>query len=501
LAVGSCEQTENLELQNANSKYLVQMRRLSIGLVILGLFAASCSGDDATPPSSPAATHPPVSTTVTTNLPSTITTTVPGVLAAPEVPQGSLEPSLVKDLETLITSLASRPDVEAINRIGKSEDARLGWVLADLLRFVQFGPEADAALTAFGELTGWSPDAGSSGSAWVDASNLLISWDLPAPPGYLDIKSRMFTLVEPRWELFFEETAEIDWRYVSWGGVFIDDRPNGDGSRCPRGCIPALDNPAVTPAAAGSWYPDTSLVFGIVVDDEARAYPKNMMEVHEMVNDTLGGRRLGIPYCTLCGSAQAYLTDEVPAGTEPLLLRTSGLLVRSNKMMFDLRTYSMIDTFRGTAVSGALADQGLKLRQVSVITSTWGEWKAAHPETTILAEDGGIGLSYPADPLRGRDADGPIFPIGGVDPRLPVQAQVLGVETPDGRFVAFPVDQAKAALDTGDEVELAGILLVPDGSGLRPVFTDGGETAGHQAFWFAWSQFHPETLLWAPGFG
>jgi hypothetical protein len=50
------------------------------------------------------------------------------------------------------------------------------------------------------------------------------------------------------------------------------------------------------------------------------------MEVREMVNDTLGGRDLGIPYCTLCGAAQAYFTDATPPGVERPVLRTSGLL-------------------------------------------------------------------------------------------------------------------------------------------------------------------------------
>jgi hypothetical protein len=56
----------------------------------------------------------------------------------------------------------------------------------------------------------------------------------------------------------------------------------------------------------------------------AVAFPKNVMEVHELVNITIGGRRIGIPYCTLCGSAQAYRTDDVPAGKRPLVLRTVG---------------------------------------------------------------------------------------------------------------------------------------------------------------------------------
>jgi hypothetical protein len=392
-------------------------------------------------------------------------------------------------------------DREAIDQIGDSGDVRAAWVLSDVLRFVQVGPTAESAVAAIVELTGVPIEPEALGSEWVAVTNLLMTWDVAAPPDYLDYKRRVFTLVEPRWDPFFAEKAVVDWRFVSWGGVFIDDRPTGDGSPCTRGCIPALDNPAVTSAADGSWYPDSAIVFGVVVNDEARAYPKNMMEIHEMVNDMLGGRRLGIPYCTLCGSAQAYLTDETPAGIEPPLLRTSGLLIRSNKMMFDLTTYSLIDTFRGTAVSGPLGQVNLQLQQVSVITSTWGEWKASHPETTILAQDGGLGRTYPSDPLGGRDAEGPIFPIGSVDARLPVQTQVVGVETPDGRFVAFPVDQAKAALESGKSVELGGVRLVPDGGGLRAELSGGGEVAGHQSFWFAWSQFHPETLLWSPTFG
>ena len=465
------------------------MRRLWILTLAAGLVAGACAAGSTSPTTQPA--------DATTTAP-IIPTTTPSTDAPlpPAVPSGPLAPSLAEAVDALIDSLLTRSDPEDLVRIGESGDARIAWLLADLLRFVQFGSAADAAEAAFERLTDVSP----SGTSWVQATNLLMTWDLPAPPEYFDYKRRVFLLAEERWEPFFEEEAPIDWRHVSWGGVFIDDRPVGDGSPCSRGCIPALDDPAVTSAEAGSWYPDDGLIFGIVVNGEARAYPKNMMEVHEMVNDTLGGRRLGIPYCTLCGSAQAYLTDEVPEGTSPPLLRTSGLLLRSNKMMFDLNTLSLIDTFRGIALSGPLADRGIRLHQVSVVTSTWSEWKTAHPETTILAEDGGIGRTYPSDPLGGRDADGPIFPIGNVDPRLPVHTQVLGAELPGGRFVAFPADRARAVLGSGGVVELAGLRLVAEGSGLRAELMNGEPVVTHQAFWFAWSQFHPETLLWSEVF-
>ena len=285
---------------------------------------------------------------------------------------------------------------------------------------------------------------------------------------------------------------------MSWGGVSIDDRPLGATELCERGCIPALDDPILTQAADGDWYPDERIVFGLVIDTDVVALPRNIMEIHEMVNMTVGGRRLGIPYCTLCGSAQAYYTDSVPVGVSVPVLRTSGLLVRSNKVMYDLETSSVFDTFTGRALSGPLQDAGIVLEQATVVVTTWGDWKAAHPMTRIVARDGGIGRTYPLDPLRGRDDDGPIFPIGDVDPRLPAQANVVGVIGPDGTPVAFPVDQALTALAAGRDVLFRDLEVRRDGGGLRVRIQGGDDVAAHQAFWFAWSQFHPETLVWTP---
>jgi hypothetical protein len=214
----------------------------------------------------------------------------------------------------------------------------------------------------------------------------------------------------------------------------------------------------------------------------------------------LGERRFGIPYCTLCGSAQAYRTDDAVAlgGADDVpVLRTSGLLSRSNKVMYDLRTQSVFDTFTGAAVSGPLQEQGIVLDETTVLRTTWGEWKAAHPDTTIIAEDGGIGRSYSLDPLQGRDDNGPIFPIGPADDRLDVQELVVGVITDAGTPIAFPADAARAALAAGDTVEVAGVELIDDGGGLRAVDQATGESIpSHEAFWFAWSQFHPRTELW-----
>ncbi len=474
---------------------LVQAMRWSLVLVVVVVMSSACGGTE---------------TAATTAAAEDVAPEPPAALAsqtgyafpdAPEIPTGELAPEVAADLDTLFASLQTGFGADLVARIGESGDARVAWLLADILRFFGAGAEQTAAVDAFEALTGAdiSADPLSARSPWQSVTNHLIAWDVPAPPGYLDWKRIPFEIIEPKWKPFFDDPdAAIDWRVLSWGGVLIDDRVYGDQLPCPRGCIPALDDPGVTGAAEGDWYPDDSIVFGVVVDGEARAYPKNQMEVHEMVNDTLGGRRIAIPYCTLCGSAQAYYTDDVAGRSEPLVMRTSGLLVRSNKVMYELTTFSVFDTFRGNAVSGPLQDQGVVLEQLSVVTSTWGDWKAEHPETTIVARDGGIDRVYPDDPLRGRDDAGPIFPVGDVDARLPAQEPVLGVVAPDGTEVAFPVVAARAAIEDGKQVELAGVVVIADGSGIRAVDSEGNELTGHQAFWFAWSQFQPATLLWTP---
>lgn len=427
--------------------------------------------------------------------------------APPETPSADVpNPDADAAIDRLVDGIARGIfDAGGVTLLRESGDARHGWFLSDMLRFT--GLEGSAVLAeAFEDLTGVDisddPDAGRS--PWLSVTNHLMAWDTVAYDGYVDDKAALFVQLEGGWEPFFDDDdAEIDWRLVSWGGVFIDDRPLGDPDPCPGGCIPALDDFATTDADGGDWYPDDRTVFGIEWNGETVAIPLHIAEIHEMFNFSLGGRRLAVPYCTLCGSAQAYLTDQpdgspVEGADEVPVLRTSGLLTQSNKVMYDLLTSSVFDTFTGRAVSGPLLDAGVELEEITVVRSTWAEWKASHPDTTIVAEDGGVGRSYPLDPLGGRDLDGPIFPIGAADDRLDVQELVVGVILDDGTPIAFPSESATAVLRAGGAVALGGVELVESGDGLVVIGDDGERIAAHEAFWFAWSQFHPDTELWLP---
>lgn len=412
----------------------------------------------------------------------------------PTVSTGPVSPELheavrVAFADSLAQSVWGPEQNRALEKIVQSKDPRFAWVVSDMMRFT-WQPELTFLLgKAAADLLDIELE---TNEYWSEITDHLIAWDIPSYPGYLQAKRAIFTKFGPEWERLFVE-GDIDWRLVSWGGVPIDDRPY-DTTDALCDCIPAADNPAVVTANEAAWLKDDDIVFGIEVNGAYRAYPRRIMEVREMVNDTLGGRDLGIPYCTLCGAAQAYFTDRLPDGVARPVLRTSGLLIRSNKVMYDVNTYSVFDTFMGTAVTGPLAEKGLTLKPVAVVTTDWGRWKQAHPETTVLVEALALGRNF--DFRNGRDANGPIFPVGDVDRRLPVHEVVIGVITASGIPVAFQRRTAIIALRQGTDITYENVRLNLDAGGIRAVDASGADLGSHQAFWFAWSQFHPKTILW-----
>ena len=248
----------------------------------------------------------------------------------PVVPEGPLTEELqaavqVAFVDSMVSSGWGVEQSDALETVARSKDPRLAWIIADLMRFIT---ERDLHVTlgvAASEVLGITL---ADRNHWGEVTDHLMAWDIPAPPDYLESKRAIFTAAVPGWDKIFVP-GDIDWRHVSWGGVLIDDRAYDTTDKLCN-CIPAADNPEVSSASDATWLEDDDIVFGVEVNGEYRAYPRQIMEVREMVNDTLGGRDLGIPYCTLCGAAQAYFTDEVPDGVDRPVLRTSGLLIRSN---------------------------------------------------------------------------------------------------------------------------------------------------------------------------
>lgn len=180
--------------------------------------------------------------------------------------------------------------------------------------------------------------------------------------------------------------------------------------------IRAIDEPATAPdwqsadlpgPAADGLNPD-SVVVGLARDGRARAYPVRVLFHHEIVNDHLGGPVL-VTFCPLCNSGMVArrLVDG-----RPTVFAVSGLLwsppgvraaisedegrvfgvtrldpdaevVRSgNLVMYDRATNSYWSQLLARAICGPKA--GTHLEVLPAETTTWANWRAAHPETDVL---------------------------------------------------------------------------------------------------------------------
>jgi Protein of unknown function (DUF3179) len=312
--------------------------------------------------------------------------------------------------------------------------------------------------------------------------------------------------------------------------------------------IPAIDHPRFEPAGQVDWLDPREPVLAFDLGTDARAYPVRILIWHEIVNDTIGGVPVAVTYCPLCNSAIAF--DRRAAG-RVLDFGTSGLLLRSDLVMYDRQTRSLWPQFEGRAVAGFLTDTSLEAFPVSTIS--WREWRDANPAGWVLSRDTGFDRQYGTNPYTGYDEERsrPFLYNGKLDSRLAPKARVVGLDdTQGGIAVTFAALRARHVmqLDIGDQpivvwwkVGTASPLddtsvsagrdvgasqafdATVDGQHLHFTTTGNGtfrdvETGsswdflGHatsgplqgrmlepvehlDTFWFAWAAFHPHTRI------
>src|SRR5262249_49792247 len=146
--------------------------------------------------------------------------------------------------------------------------------------------------------------------------------------------------------------------------------------------IPALDRPAVVAAADAGYLDPVGKVFGGSAGGAGRAYPLRLLGWHRK-RHAVGGGEPVTPSCRpRCGPRVPYAARD-GAGA-PLTFGTSGLLVRSNKLMLDRQTRTLWSNLTGEPVLGPLAASGFRLQILPLTVTTWGEWRSRHPATTVL---------------------------------------------------------------------------------------------------------------------
>jgi hypothetical protein len=257
----------------------------------------------------------------------------------------------------------------------------------------------------------------------------------------------------------------------------------------------------------GKFLLDGDRVVGVAVNRQARAYPLRTMRWHEVVNDTLGGVPIVVSYN---GLSDAVMAAERGVAGEELIFGVSGLLFNSNLLMYERRgdptASSLWSQLQARAIAGPAAGAALTLLPAAL--TSWGEWKARHPASDVLAPLEHLKRAYKRDPYHSYfGSDLLRFPVDPLPPpsdlALKERVVALRVDDRDAVFALSRIATATGADRGAWETRVDGLSIrirfdLNRGTALvDSLDPERALTATRQAFWFAWYASHPETP--APG--
>lgn len=127
--------------------------------------------------------------------------------------------------------------------------------------------------------------------------------------------------------------------------------------------------------------PAMSLVLGVAIGNEAKAYPIEIIGYHHQVRDTVGGEPVMVTYCTVCRTGRVY-SPVVDGQAEEF--RLVGM-DHFNAMFEDSRTKSWWRQVSGEAITGA--QKGKVLREIPSSQMTLKSWLDRHPGSLIMQPD------------------------------------------------------------------------------------------------------------------
>ncbi len=354
--------------------------------------------------------------------------------AAQQPPAGAAGPAVEAALADLLPARPAEARAAAFTAVREARDRRLLAPLVDLLRFADTREEWFAVLDAAGAILG--EDLRALERPWRALTLRLAADDAyEPPPGYAAWKGELLAQrVDPRFREFLHAGVETRVRLneVVWGGVPVDG-------------IPALESPPVREALHALDLDPAEPVFGVGLNGAHRAYPLRVLDWHELANDELGGVPIALAYCTLCGAGVVYRRE---VEGEATTFGTSGLLMRSNKLMFDRATRTLWNQLTGEPVVGPLARSGAVLEVLPGVVTTWGAWRARHPDTTVLDLDTGHDRDYRPGAAYGEyfASAATMFPAHGADAggSGPSAKDLLVAVRAGGAATAFPVERLRA---------------------------------------------------------
>ncbi len=229
----------------------------------------------------------------------------------------------------------------------------------------------------------------------------------------------------------------------------------------PKQSFPIIDYPAFVGKSDGmDMFYEHEPVIAAEINGRAKAYPLNMLTMHEMTNDTLAGVPILPTYCPLCNASVTY--DRRFDG-QVLEFEVSGMLRKSDMVMFDRQTETWWQQLMGDGLVGKYAGESLDVVPSLIISVS--EFFERYPDGQILSTQTGTSSMdrYGSNPYVRYDSICKIpydrfFDASEVDARLPAMERVVDIEV-DGQRKIYPWTEIRNAGVIQDELACESVVL------------------------------------------
>ncbi len=320
---------------------------------------------------------------------------------------------------------------------------------------------------------------------------------------------------------------------INW---LVEDETLAQGAD--KDAIKSVDNPIFVDPSDITFLSDEDRLLVLKKGETIKAYPINILNWHEIVNDEIEGEKITITYCPLTGTGVSWEREIENVVYD---FGVSGFLHHSNLIAFDRTTDSYWSQMKLNSVRGPFI--GKSLRFVQMVEMSWKSLKKFLPEAKVLSAETGFDLPYFSYPYYDYRTNDNFFyvPITLTDNRVTAKARVLGIDVLGEAIVydneKYPEDQVTVinqvfkgqpmvviiapslgyanAFKSNLEGKTYRFMGDDQAEGINLIDQDGNEwnlfgeavsgpnqgkklraLKAYNGFWFAWSLFYPRIEIY-----
>ena len=209
-------------------------------------------------------------------------------------------------------------------------------------------------------------------------------------------------------------------------------------------------------------YFDEEAVMVVEIKGEAKAFPISILMFHEIVNLTIGDIPVSVTYCPLCNTTLVF--DRRISFEEKdyvLTLGTSGMLRKSNLIMWDEETETWWQQLTGEAIVGKMT--GTTLKALPSLRISLKDFFDRYPDGQVLSIETGFekqAKRYGTNPYKKYDdinIKQPRLFFETVDTRLPAMERTFNLH--GDSTIVYPLSVVEKLKVINDKIDNTNIVL------------------------------------------